>query len=132
MDIPQPLIARHPDAIVNVRELRSWLEELPPTNPKYTIQQLQRQLAFLVRDPQPARRYEELLRCYHEPVATLQTQALDALGTQPVARTRNQRDLLEPFPGLLQENWPARTCAPRRCVCPTASRQTRPICMPPC
>ncbi len=103
MDIPQPLIARHPDAILSARELRSWLDELPAADPKHTIHQLQRQLAFLVRAPQPPRRYEELLQCYHEPVATLQPQALDALDTPQVARTRNQHDLLAPFPGLLQE-----------------------------
>ncbi len=103
LDIPQPLIARHPDAIISVRELRAWLSELPATNPRFTIHQLQRQLAFLVRDPRPNRRYDDLLRCYHEPVAVLQAQAWEALETPRLTRNHLQRELLEPFPGLLQE-----------------------------
>lgn len=72
--VPPPGVARHPETITRPVSLRRWLQDLPLANPLQQAGMLHRQLKLLVRDPEPASRYGELLQAYHPALESLQAQ----------------------------------------------------------
>lgn len=62
--LPDPAVARHPNVMLALREVRLWLDELPLGNPPRSAQQTLQHLRLLVRDPEPGPRLKALLDCY--------------------------------------------------------------------
>lgn len=103
LEIPEPAVARHPDTITNVRELRQWLANLPMIDTVQLTKQLSRQLSFLVRDPRPDSKFTALLESYHDIINTLQQQAIEIREQSAETRSHAQISLLTSLPHLLQE-----------------------------
>ena len=101
--VPEPAVARHPDTITNPRELRRWLDRLPHTDPGQMVKQLARQLSLLVRDPRPDNKFGMLLKSYHEPINSLQQQAMTTRQRAAETRTHAQISLLTSLPTLFRE-----------------------------
>lgn len=103
LDIPLPAIARHPQTLVDARELESWLAGLPAASPRRQALALQRQLGFLVRDPDPPRHLGRLLPLFHPAVAELQRAGRECIDIGSLLLSPEQRTLLETLPGLFEE-----------------------------
>ena len=69
--IPAPAVARHPDLLLNSRQLKAWLDTLPLANPPKAARMLLHQLRLLSRDPQPGARSANLLELFEPPLDTL-------------------------------------------------------------
>lgn len=69
--LPPANVARHPAALLAVRDLRGWIDGLPLANPPRCAQMLLQQLRLLVRDPEPGGRFAALLALYQGPLDAL-------------------------------------------------------------
>jgi len=84
--VPPPSVARHPDTILRLGELKAWLHELPLADPRQLATQLHRQLRLLVRDPSSNGHYRDLLSAYHPMLRSLQRQVWDDMSHSEMVR----------------------------------------------
>lgn len=103
LELPEAAAARHPQMLTTLTEQASWLDQLAAGTPRRAALALQRQLSFLVRDPDPPAAYAPLLRGFHGIAAGLQWQGSAILTLPATLWSPQQRALLEVLPGMLEE-----------------------------
>ncbi len=103
LELPEPAAARHPQTLATLREQASWLDQLATGTPRRAALAVQRQLSFLVRDPNPPAAYSQLLQGFHGVVSNLQEQGSAILTLPTGLRSPQHRALLEVLPGMLED-----------------------------
>lgn len=103
LDLPVPTAARHPQMLTSRGEQTSWLDQLAAGTPRGAALAVQRQLSFLLRDPNPPAAYSQLLQGFHGVVSNLQEQGSAILTLPNSLRSPQHRALLEVLPGMLED-----------------------------